>query len=165
MSETEKERTRGRVRVSVCGRDRLREGMRGTDKQTNRQTDRQTDRRSPVLKMTMPLRQAYSVGSTCISLNLEMISCSERISVIIPTTFSAGDLSVEMPAIKKRPRAVTDPSSVTSKLDPVLAGDVTHAGTDWRVLASLTFHTSIAPMVISVTHDTEPGFQVFSESQ
>ena len=42
----------------------------------------------PVLNMTIPLRQAYSVGSTRIALNLAMISCSAAISVIIDSSFS-----------------------------------------------------------------------------
>ncbi|KAK2140600.1 hypothetical protein NP493_5643g00000 [Ridgeia piscesae] len=48
--------------------------------------------------MTIPLRQAYSVGSTRIALNLAMISCKAPISVIIAITFSGGDLSTLRPA-------------------------------------------------------------------
>ena len=42
----------------------------------------------PVLNRTIPLRHAYSVASTCIALNLAMISCSARISVTMAATFS-----------------------------------------------------------------------------
>jgi hypothetical protein len=42
----------------------------------------------PVLKSTIPFRQAYSVASTCMVLNLAIISCRARISVIRFMTFS-----------------------------------------------------------------------------
>ena len=66
---------------------------------------------SPVLKMTIPLRQANSVGSTCISLNLVMISCNDLISVIIATTFSGGDCSVLIPVNHKSKLSIKQETS------------------------------------------------------
>lgn len=55
----------------------------------------------PVLKRTMPLRQANSVGSTCRDLNFDMISCRALISVMTLTTFSAGASSEFNPEVNK----------------------------------------------------------------
>jgi hypothetical protein len=57
---------------------------------------------SPVLKSTIPLRQAYSVGSTCSAWNLAMRSCNVRISASTAIVFSCDTESADRPGMGQR---------------------------------------------------------------